>query len=262
MALTLPASAVVALTGRAALLQPNGTAVALPAREAARRLRDLPPPLLVHAPATLRRLGTSLPGLDLLELFAFVHPARSVAPTPLGLAMALDMVPETHGPEALVTLLPGMAELLLNQLAQGRGIPRNRDAAALAARMGQAGWGWAPYVLAALGAPDAAPNTEPFRVWRRLPEWEEAATPPAPGSLPVGEAEARNRLAQLLGSEAEQRPGQADYAGAAAAAFAPRESRGDPVMVLAEAGTGTGKTIGYIAPASLWAERNKGAVWI
>ena len=32
--------------------------------------------------------------------------------------------------------------------------------------------------------------------------------------------------------------------------------------MLAEAGTGVGKTLGYLAPASLWAEKNKGAVWI
>ena len=57
-------------------------------------------------------------------------------------------------------------------------------------------------------------------------------------------------------------PGQADYASAAASAFAPRAAAGDPVVVLAEAGTGTGKTLGYIAPASLWAERNGGSVWI
>ena len=62
--------------------------------------------------------------------------------------------------------------------------------------------------------------------------------------------------------EAEQRPGQSDYAGAATAAFTPRETRGDPHLVLAEAGTGTGKTLGYLAPASVWAEKNKGAVWI
>ena len=66
----------------------------------------------------------------------------------------------------------------------------------------------------------------------------------------------------MLGPHAEQRPGQADYAGAAAAAFAPRETRGDPHLVLAEAGTGTGKTLGYLAPASLWAEKNHGGVWI
>ncbi|HTW29571.1 MAG TPA: ATP-dependent DNA helicase, partial [Acetobacteraceae bacterium] len=70
------------------------------------------------------------------------------------------------------------------------------------------------------------------------------------------------RLAAMLGPAAETRPGQADYASAASAAFAPREHRGHPHAVLAEAGTGTGKTLGYVAPASLWAERNHGAVWI
>src|SRR5208283_5485185 len=83
-----------------------------------------------------------------------------------------------------------------------------------------------------------------------------------PSSDPVSEAEARARLAAILGSEAEQRPGQADYAGAATAAFAPRETKGDPHLVLAEAGTGTGTTLGYLAPASVWAEKNKGPVWI
>ncbi len=32
--------------------------------------------------------------------------------------------------------------------------------------------------------------------------------------------------------------------------------------MLAEAGTGIGKTLGYIAPATLWAQKNHGAVWI
>ena len=44
-----------------------------------------------------------------------------------------------------------------------------------------------------------------------------------------------------------------------AAAIA-RDHPGD--VVLAEAGTGVGKTLGYIAPAGLWAEKNKGPVWI
>src|SRR3546814_17104468 len=45
-------------------------------------------------------------------------------------------------------------------------------------------------------------------------------------------------------------------------AFAPRREAGRPNMVLAEAGTGIGKTLGYLAPASLWAERAGGAVWL
>ncbi len=151
---------------------------------------------------------------------------------------------------------------MLRRLAAGRALPRNRDAAALAAALGRTGWPWAPSVLAALGDPAAQPRRDALAVWKQLPEWEEAPAPPPPSAHPVSEQEARARLAAMLGPDAEHRPGQADYAGAVAAAFAAREIRGDPHLVLAEAGTGTGKTLGYIAPASVWAEKNRGAVWI
>src|SRR3954470_8367317 len=223
----------------------------------------MPPPILVHAPATFRRLGMRpTRAFDLLELFAFVRPAETAAPTPRGLAMALDDDNPPVGLEAEAAHLPDLAAALLHQLAQGRDTLMNRDAAVLAARIQQAGWEWGGYVTHALGRPDAAGSTEPLKIWKRLAGWEDAAALPAPAAHPVSQAEARARLAAMLGSQAEQRPGQGDYAGAAASAFAPREVRGDPHLVLAEAGTGTGKTLGYLAPASLWAEKNKGAVWI
>ncbi len=254
--------AVVAGTGRAVILTGDGEVLHLPADEAGRALRRLPPPLLVHAPATLRRLGMAgAATLDLLELFAFVLPARSVAPTPRGLALALDLPPPADL-EAACLLLPDLARALLARLMAGQEAPANRDAAALAARMGRAGWGWAPFVAVALGGAPAAPDDASLRVWRRLPEWEETAPPPPPSAHPVLPAEARRRLAALLGPAAEQRPGQADYAAAVTAAFAAPDEAGAPHAVLAEAGTGTGKTLGYVAPASLWAERNGGAVWI
>jgi ATP-dependent DNA helicase DinG len=134
--------------------------------------------------------------------------------------------------------------------------------------MGRAGWLWAPAILAALDNPSpaasssAAASSDGWRPWRKLPEWEEQAPLPPPSSHPIPPANARARLATLLGPLSEQRPTQSDYTHAAAAAFAPREHRADPHIVLAEAGTGTGKTLGYIAPASLWAERNHGTVWI
>lgn len=253
------APALVARVGRARLLTEDGELLDLDAQAARSWLRAAPAPILVHAPATLRRLGlTSMPALDLLELFAFVHPGRPAAPTPRGLALALDIEPRNGD----VGLLPDITRALLAHLSAGRDVPANRDAAALAARMGQSGWGWTTAILAALGKPDARPDGEAMRVWKRLAEWEEEAALPAPSALPVAAGEARSRLSAMLGPRAEQRPGQADFAAAAAGAFAPRELRGAPHLVLAEAGTGTGKTLGYIAPASLWAERNKGAVWI
>jgi ATP-dependent DNA helicase DinG len=257
------APSVVAGHGRAAILTPDGELLVLPTAQAADLLRTLPPPILVHAPATFRRLGMRPgPAFDLLELFAFVRPAHTAAPTPRGLALALDNDHAPIGLEAEVTRLPDFAAALLNQLALGRDTLLNRDAAVLAARMQKAGWGWGGYVIHALGRPHAASSNEPLKVWKRLPEWEDSAPLPPPSSHPVSESEARFRLAAMLGPHAEQRPGQGDYAGAATAAFAPREVRGDPHLVLVEAGTGTGKTLGYLAPASVWAEKNKGAVWI
>jgi len=261
---SLPESpAVVAGAARAAILTEDGEMLSLAAEAAGRRLRTGPAPLLVHAPATLRRLGLrEMACLDLLELFAFVLPARGVAPTPRGLALALDMAPPGRGLEDAAALLPDLAEALLGRLAQLRGLPQARRLAGLAARMGRAGWGWAGPVLAALDQRGAEPADELLRVWKLLPEWEELPPPPPPSALAVAPEEARTRLAAMLGEAAEARPGQSDYAAAVSDAFAPREQRGDPHLVLAEAGTGTGKTLGYIAPASLWAERNKGSVWI
>jgi ATP-dependent DNA helicase DinG len=44
--------------------------------------------------------------------------------------------------------------------------------------------------------------------------------------------------------------------------FAPKPAKGTPNLLLAEAGTGIGKTLAYLAPASLWAEQAGGTVWV
>ncbi|HVZ09349.1 ATP-dependent DNA helicase [Rhodopila sp.] len=257
------APSVVAGHGRAAILTPDGEVLILPTDEASARLRQLPPPFVVHAAATFRRLGMRPgPAFDLLELFAFACPARTAAPTPRGLALALDDARPPIGLEAEASCLPNLAEILLSRLAHARHTLLNRDAAALAVRMQKAGWGWGGYVAHALGNPEAAGSNEPLKIWKNIAEWEDTAPRPPASNHAVSETEARARLASMLGHHAEQRPGQSDYAGAATAAFAPREIRGDPHMVLVEAGTGTGKTLGYLAPASVWAEKNHGSVWI
>jgi ATP-dependent DNA helicase DinG len=261
------APALVAGHGSIALITPDGEVMTLAVAAARARLRDLPPPLVVHGPATGKRLGNlSLPVLDVLELFAFVMPAQGVAPTVAGLARALDFDPPASM-EAAAALLPGIAAALLARLANGRTLKMNRHAAGLAALMTEAGWPWGKFVMAALGDPaagDPAARSDRrlLRLWQILPEWQDEAPRPPPSAFPVAKQAARARLARLLGADAEARPAQADYASAATAAFAPRHAAGAPLCLLAEAGTGTGKTLGYLAPSSLWAEENQGQVWI
>ena len=221
------APSLVAGHGRAAILTADGELLTCPADEAAAAIRAMDAPMLVHAPATLRRLGLrAMPCLDVLELFAFVLPARTVAPTPRGLALALDLDVTAGGLEAEVALLPELVEVLLRRLAAGRTLALNRDAAALAARMGQAGWGWAPFVMAALGRSDAAASVDPLLVWKRLPEWEETA--PLPRALVA--AGAGDRRAATAGGDAGPR------GGAAAGAVGLCRGRGDGVCAAGGAG--------------------------
>src|SRR5438046_1595379 len=112
------------------------------------------PHIILNAPLVGQRLGyPELSGLDLLELFAFLHPARFAVPTAAGLSRALGLEPPSNETDAAGSL-KAMAERL----------------------------------LATLGAPD----------WR---------------------------------------------------------GRGG-------AGTGLGKTLAYLAPASLWAAQSGGTVWV
>ncbi|HUQ13312.1 MAG TPA: ATP-dependent DNA helicase, partial [Novosphingobium sp.] len=99
-------------------------------------------------------------------------------------------------------------------------------------------------------------------LFARLPEWEEAPERPQPAQISLGSEEIEARLARLLGRDAEERPGQRDYARAAASVFAPRGRERVPNVLLAQAGTGVGKTLGYLAPASLWSEKAQGWVWV
>ena len=52
------------------------------------------PHIILNAPLVGQRLGyPELSGLDLLELFAFIHPAQFAVPTAAGLSRALGLQP-------------------------------------------------------------------------------------------------------------------------------------------------------------------------
>jgi ATP-dependent DNA helicase DinG len=258
--------AIAAGAGGAALYAPDGTVRRSGRAEAADLFKRIPH-LVCHAGFTARRLGLSEPGrratglpphLDVAELFAFVRPARPVIPSPAGLARALGLE-RPRSLEAAAALVARAAGILLREL-KGMAERDADECRALAAIGGRSGWPWAKLIEAALGP--AVQRLSALETWRRVPEWEDRAPRGEPGSLPVAADEARLWLAEILGPERERRESQFDYTAAAAEAFAPRQRKGGGNTVLAEAGTGIGKTLGYLSPATLWARRNDGAVWV
>jgi ATP-dependent DNA helicase DinG len=215
------------------------------------------PHILLNAPLVGQRLGyPEISGLDLLELFAFVHPARFAVPTPAGLSRALGLPPPANEVEA-ASALGNIASALLERLHDPDWVERE-GAWTANATLHRLGWGWAGLIAARLERPERGERM----LFARLPQWEETADRPPPRTISISEDEARDRLSGLTGQGAEPREGQKAMAAAVAQVFAPRPQSGAPIMLLAEAGTGIGKTLAYLAPASLWAERAGGPVWV
>lgn len=214
------------------------------------------PTILLNAPLIGQRLGhPELNGLDLLELFAFLHPARFMVPTPRGLARAAGIDAPASDTDVAGFLRDAAAALLAVPAGQW---PEREGAWNALQSLFRLRWPWAPALSPAVSRPTQAERW----LFSKLPEWEERPPRPAPRTVTLADSDVAERLARLTGSGAEQRQGQRDYAAAAAGAFAPREMRDSPNLILAEAGTGIGKTLGYLAPASLWAERAEGPVWV
>jgi ATP-dependent DNA helicase DinG len=97
------------------LATPDGQVRTVGKGEAVGRAAETPL-VMLNAPLVAQRLGyAELSGLDLLELFAFVHPARFVVPTAKGLAGVLGIVaPEND--EAIAPFLMTAAQRLLATL--------------------------------------------------------------------------------------------------------------------------------------------------
>jgi len=251
----------------------SATADAAGARELrppyAREMIEEAPVLLAHAAMTARRLGLNAPGrsrriFDALELFAFVRPAMFTAPSAVGLAQALGL-PEPKGPADQAGALRAVCRMLLDELS-ATPWPSREEALMLAETLERGGWAWGPSTVAALRSQPVrhSGRGSGLEIWSRVPEWEDQAPPGEPGSKPIEPEAAAHRLDDLLRRAGldEARASQKVFAAETAFAFQPREREGEPRMMLAEAGTGVGKTMGYLAPASLWSEANGPAVWV
>jgi len=238
------------------IAEPTGEVRRVDRGEAIARATDTPV-LLLNAPLTAERLRVpELSGLDLLELFAFVHPARFAVPTPAGLARALGVASPEKEEDAARALI-AMAERMLARLTE-EGWAEREGAYASAAALARARWPWAGPVTARLQRPDAHERS----VFLKLPEWEEQPPRGAPRPFAVTDEAALEWLDLLTGHGAEVRTGQREYTARVSHILGPRSAAGEPAVLMAQAGTGIGKTLGYLAPTTLWAAGADGAVWV
>lgn len=234
----------------------------------------LNPVILCNAPLVAERFDIDhFQSFDALELFAFVHPGQFCVPTPIGIAKALQQdIPHSATQQALSVIQA--VEKLLNELQSITDDKTRYQIASIAEAMACAApvWSWAPFVLDALDMPLRTPlapfKREALSVWKNLVEWEEKAPRGPSGQAPLSMDETRHQLAELVETvigrdgtrKAEPRQEQVDYAGSLSAAF--QTPKAQPQWVMAEAGTGVGKTLGYLAPSLAWACKNDGQVWI
>ncbi len=232
------------------------------------------PHLVCHATFLIERLGFAAGAprsairaareqrhFDVAELFAFVCPARFATPTPTGFARSLALEPGASDSDTLRLA----AEDLLQRLAN-RHYPLLRESAENANFLARANWPWAKLAMAALLKANPKLDVGSFatglNAWDRVEEWEDDGGRPPGRHEAVSPAEAQAFLSEVLGRSSEARPAQRDYAAMATHAFEPRQRKEVNNILLAEAGTGLGKTLGYLAPAWLWARKNNAPVWV
>jgi ATP-dependent DNA helicase DinG len=215
------------------------------------------PVLVCNRPLLGRQLGIKIPQtLDILELTAFVLPAADLVPTASGLAKFLGIAEENRTGEAEARLLLKCLSALMKKVAQDD-FWQKGNALAIAIDLELAEWPWAPYLAhPRYSSPPTASS------WAELPSWREGPLPDPVHEARISPEEVQQRLSDALGPQAEPRPGQRAYAEAVAGIFGPAVHENAPILAILEAGTGIGKTLGYLAPGSLWAEKSGGTVWI
>ena len=212
------------------------------------------PHILLNAPLVGQRLGyPDLSGLDLLELFAFVHPARFAVPTVAGLCRALGLEPPASEARSRGSAA-GDCRGAAGRRSSDADWPEREGAWTVNATLHRLGWGWAPLVAARLRAARARradavlaaarSGRKPPSGRRRARSW----------SIRPATREAQARRADRRGRRAARGPA-GDGGGGRRRCSRRGRPKDEPNMLLAEAGTGIGKTLAYLAPASLWAER-------
>ncbi|MBL4718078.1 MAG: ATP-dependent DNA helicase, partial [Erythrobacter sp.] len=211
------------------LRDPNGSTRGCSKGEAVMAAADTPQ-LLMNAPLVASRLGyPDLSGLDLLELFAFVHPATFCVPTPKGLAHALGL--DEPADDAGVPLLLQQAAGVLVATCESENWSQREGAWSSLQSLARLRWPWAGVLAPHIKRPDRAEKW----LFSRLPEWEETPDRPQPAQVLIDEPAIEAQLERLTGEGAERREGQRAFSKGAGHVFGPRDSQKRPHILLAQA---------------------------
>ncbi len=235
-----------------------------------RELWGRDPLIVANAPLIRNRLFNSrghrdAGHYDVLELFAFVRPAQFCAPSAAGLALACGFA-EPPDAAAQSQMLTEVISTLAEELQEAP-LGFRLVAQSGLKLMARQGWAWADLVQAVLdrtAMPTDYVAPPALDIWSLLEEWEDQPPEGVARAVALTDEEVTTALDADLSRAGltERRPEQREFALKARDIFAPKWMKDQPNMLLAEAGTGTGKTLGYLAPAYAWAKKAQGQVWV
>ncbi len=162
----------------------NGTTRGVSKGEAVMAAADTPH-LMLNAPLVATRLGyPDLSGLDLLELFAFIHPARFCVPTPKGMAHALGLAEPEDGADVPAFLQRAAGVLLAH--CEAADWAEREGAWSVLQSLAKLRWPWAQVIAPHVARPEKAEKLAvlaPARMGR---------SPRTPATRPCADRRARD----------------------------------------------------------------------
>ncbi len=192
--------------------------------------------------------------LDFMVLYFLIYPNGFCVPTIDSVAHSMDFDINGYSPDS-----PKILQSLTNfALAKAKNL--NSDGVVILNCLNHYGWGFAPHIQGEY--PKLQPVPALLALIDKIKEWEFIAPKNSGSEIAITDQETFHRLLTMRGMLAEERPSQKAYSLGALEAFQPRRTDSQANIIIAEAGTGTGKTYGYLSPASLFAEKNLTAVFV
>ena len=190
---------------------------------------------------------------DILELYAFVKPAHYVNPTIKSLCKDLNLAEPNNVKKEALSLYAIMDRLLDI-------MDKDPETVSIAKFLASNNWDFGESVAEKLDG--YMPSKHGLNIFPLLSDVGDVLPPVKFGAESVSEDEAIRKLHAILPKNREIRNEQEEYVRAISHAFTPGFDENEPNFTAVEAGTGVGKTLGYLAAAACYAFKNNASVWI